>query len=434
MEHNYVQAKRIRPAMMLHHENQCQIGYHETRDDVAPSPDVVYRPTLSKAQRGIVEKIKDLYRRQQPLNITAVKRDHPALMEAVYKIKPFWGWKQALEAAGIDYTKINVRLSEYVTCQICGREMRHLCSHLPRVHDISAEEYRMDFPSAEILSESTLVLQCKLGRSQQHGPRPWEPVWSPEYSLDLLANLHRSGVQVHMAAVREMNEMLRIHCVKYFGSYDEALRRIGLDPAKIRQRTGESAPSKQAVIDQIQKRQAQGKSLSRARTLAESGWMPGFASAIYRHFGNWRNALEAAGFKDACKGLRKFGTKQDVLRAIRKRKQENRPLNSVGLMRGLNKDPALYKNGARLFGSWQKAIRASRLNFKAISMQRLKYPNKQSIIQEIRRRDQVGLILTSRRGHGSDQTLIRAIYKFYGSFPLAMKAAGVSKKARRRSK
>ena len=390
------------------------------------SPD---KPTLSKAQRDIVVKIKNLHQRHQPLNITAVKREHPELIESVYQMRPFWGWKQALEAAGVDYAEIKVHLSKHITCHICGRQLGHLISHLPRVHEVTIAQYQKDYPSGELCSESTLALFRESSQGQHHSPRPWEPLWSPEYTLDLLAHLHRCGMPVNMAAVSDVNLMLPVQCVRFFGSYDAALRKIGLDPAEIRKHTDGIALPKQEVIDLIKKRHAQGKSLSLTRTFTEMGQMPGFRAAIRTHFGSWRKAVESAGFDYACKWLRKYRTRQEVLRAIRSRRQKKQPLSWAGLYSGPHKDPALYNNGSRLFGSWQKTIEAAGLSFKAISKP-TKYPNKQAVIKEIRRREMIGEPVSGRRGHRIDHTLIRAIHRLYGSCPLAMKAAGISKGSR----
>jgi hypothetical protein len=75
---------------------------------------------LTNDQRAILNKIKELYHRREPLNIAAVKRRRPKLLSRVYSIRPFWGWKRALQDAGIDYSWIKVELLDTVRCQICG--------------------------------------------------------------------------------------------------------------------------------------------------------------------------------------------------------------------------------------------------------------------------------------------------------------------------
>ncbi|HEY8670853.1 MAG TPA: hypothetical protein VIL63_08445 [Terriglobales bacterium] len=85
---------------------------------------------LSAEQRNIIRQIQRLDARRFPLNISAVKRSHPKLIEQVYKVRPFWGWKRALEDAGLSYSQINVELREYVDCKICGGDFGALGVHL----------------------------------------------------------------------------------------------------------------------------------------------------------------------------------------------------------------------------------------------------------------------------------------------------------------
>ena len=70
------------------------------------------------SKKQVIDKIKRRFEKGQPLNITAVKREAPSLMKSAYNIKPFFGWRQAIDAAGIDYSDICVDLKEYVTCAI----------------------------------------------------------------------------------------------------------------------------------------------------------------------------------------------------------------------------------------------------------------------------------------------------------------------------
>ena len=111
------------------------------------------RSTLTAEQRRLVTRIKRLHARREPLNITAVKRRHPDLMEAVYAVKPFWGWKRALEAAGIDYGDIRVEIEPYVQCRLCGEWFRALMGHLIKAHECDGNNYMTDYPDAPLVSE-----------------------------------------------------------------------------------------------------------------------------------------------------------------------------------------------------------------------------------------------------------------------------------------
>ena len=101
---------------------------------------------LTQAQRKIVRGIRELHKAEEPLNITAVKRRHPGLIKAVYRVKPFWGWRCALRDAGIDDPAVGAALRDYVSCRICRARMASLLSHLYWVHGIDCEEYHTEYP------------------------------------------------------------------------------------------------------------------------------------------------------------------------------------------------------------------------------------------------------------------------------------------------
>lgn len=185
-------------------------------------------------QKAIVREIQRLHARRAPLNIPAVKRRRPQLIERVYAVRPFWGWKQALEEAGLDYEKINVELRDYVDCQICGRDFGGVAYHLISQHQVTPEEYRQEFPDAELLCET---IRAQMARpKQRHRPviAHWEEIWTPEYVLDRMAELHRRKLPLNFKWISEREKALIEKATRYFGSWDKALRRIGLDPKRVR--------------------------------------------------------------------------------------------------------------------------------------------------------------------------------------------------------
>lgn len=73
----------------------------------------------------VLKAIRQRHANRQPLNLTAVKRDAPELVEAVYAVEPYWGWKQALSDAGLSYEKIRIEVLEAVVCELCGNRYAH---------------------------------------------------------------------------------------------------------------------------------------------------------------------------------------------------------------------------------------------------------------------------------------------------------------------
>lgn len=181
-------------------------------------------------KRRIIRQLQKLHAQGQPLNITAVKRSHPDLIAKAFDIQPFWGWKRALEDAGIDYTDIKVELQDYVICQLCGKQAKILTGHLKSRHNICGADYHREYPGAELVSE---VLRAKLMRGTPRCrkapsmpcPPHWEPLWSPEYVLDRTAEFRRQGMELrqkHVVAIDQVTEWGR----EFFGSWKAVLLRI----------------------------------------------------------------------------------------------------------------------------------------------------------------------------------------------------------------
>ena len=271
---------------------------------------------LSKTQRAIVANIKDLHRRHQPLNITAVKREHPELIESVYKITPFWGWKQALDAAGIGYQDIRVELEDEVQCRLCGVWRQSLLSHLKINHDCTTAEYRTDFPDAPIQSE---IIRARMrARVAQLIIPHWEPIWSPEYVLDRVAEIHRMGMDVAFHSIQIRDGGLGEAARRYFQDWDVVLRRVGLDPFKIRKTIRPRMWTKARVLDELRASYKRG-------TFRSGRPQKGISSLFFsmlQFFPTRRAAYQAAGIPpEAYKRARQptYGKREreSLLKAVR---------------------------------------------------------------------------------------------------------------------
>ena len=77
---------------------------------------------------------------RHPLNLRAVRRRQPKLLQQVMTLKHFRGWRKAVEAAGLSYRKIRTELLDYCACALCGEELLVLNSHLWAKHGVTEEE------------------------------------------------------------------------------------------------------------------------------------------------------------------------------------------------------------------------------------------------------------------------------------------------------
>ena len=389
---------------------------------------------LLPAQRALIREIHTLHARRLPLNISAVKRRHPKLLERVYALRPFWGWKRALEDAGLDYTRINVELRDYVDCKICGQDLGALSAHLSKRHQVTAEDYRLDYPEAELVCETVRAGMSKFASRPGRDAVPhWEPIWSPEYVLDRMAELHRRNYPMNFRWAHRHEERLSGQAVSYFGSWDKALRRIGLDPSQIRlippcwpdQRPWWRA-GKAAIIAEFHRRSAAGEPVS-SKKVQKSKYGCSFLIRARRLFGSWSNALVAAGL-DPSGGKKspwRKVSKAAIVDEIHRRQRAGEALSFKEVQKAKWGAPLVLR-ATKLFGSWSGALLEA-----GIAPKHGKSPwpwaRKAEVLAELRRRQRVGESLLS------DQIvkdvwgapLLNRCEALFGTYGAALHAAGI---------
>lgn len=104
------------------------------------------------------------------------------------------------------------------------------------------------------------------------------------------------------------------------------------------------------------------RSLSNLSAKFNQRSFPSLYGATIRHFGSWKNAIEAAGFHYPEVVKRKmpgYWNKERLIEAI-----QGLPKKHSNLVRRKHAD--LYSAGLRLFGSWEKAVKAAGFNYEEI--------------------------------------------------------------------
>ncbi len=165
-------------------------------------------------------------------------------------------------------------------------------------------------------------------------PQPW----TRESVLQAIKTRHEQGLP--LTRIWHEDSQLYYAAKKRFGGWHKALRAAGLQ-SKLR-RTW----TRQSVLEAIRLRDKQGQSLSRI-------WQedkPLFCAAV-RRFGNWQNAMEAAGLEIT---RRRQWTEDRVLDELRAWQR----FPEADLK---NEDPGLVGAAFRLFGGLQNALDAAGL-------------------------------------------------------------------------
>lgn len=419
---------------------------------------------LTGTQKSIVREIRALHARRAPLNISAVKRSHPKLMERVYAVRPFWGWKRALEDAGLSYSKINVELLDYVDCKICGRDFGALFFHLTAEHNIQPRDYARQYPDAELFCETA---RAKLSHS--HGGRfkrsalpHWEAIWTPEYVLDRMAELHRQRFQLNYDWVEEQEKALTGHAIRVFGSWDEALRRISLDPEKIRLVKPAKRPVPRRVvallttrprlrkrrsglrirvdvINALRQRTVTGKSLDSYSISMEDKVL---YRAVRRHIGDFEEVYRMFGVWKPRASQWAHADKAAIIAELRRRKAARETLHSLKI-RHTEYGNAFLNRAVALFGNWTRALIAAGIEppkgtrpdwvpkgtktaWAPTGLIAWARAGKTAILAEIRRRKRAKEPLRDRRirKERAGRALLDRARALFGSWDTALLAAG----------
>lgn len=393
---------------------------------------------MTTTQQKIVGTIQHLHEQGEPLNITAVKRRHPELMKAVYAVKPFWGWKKALEAAGIGYSDIKVELLNYCECEICHAKKKIISFHILFKHDIEMADYRMDYPEADVICEAYRAQHAKMKNTEM--PH-WEPLWTVEYALDRLWARYEKGMPINCHAIfqNESSAMITLQRHLKFRDtslslYDMVLGKLGLNPEDIR-RKPRSLKSKEEILDVIIKRWNRNLPLNSTGLNKGRNRIQALRRGAARMFGSWKKAIEAAGldYNLISKNPLKYPTRKKVLHEILRRRKAGLPLNARTLSMSVKKgDGTLYRKGREYFGSWKKALKAAGIRYKDIvqvSGPSQKYPTTAAVISEIQRRQKEGISVRYCDiiiGSHSDRPLYAGAKRHIGKWATAVKRAGFS--------
>lgn len=390
----------------------------------------------------IIRKIRQRHIRRKPLNLAAVKREDSDLVEAVYAIQPYLGWKGAVEEAGIDYADIRVELRGTVECRLCGKEFRFLNGHLTQTHQISPQEYLEEFPDAEFACEQ--IREAMTGRL--HGdPHPdflahWEPIYTREYVLDRLYEYAQRGFWMDMKTIAEIDCSLVAAVGHYVMlDWDASLRLIGVDPVEHRGLVRVDDFTIEDFRRWLQSREQQGLDCTFGVVREERDqWRrpPRMLTWGLRRFGNWRKALNAAGV-DLSKpvfGSHPFPTEREVRAEIKRLKDADADLSHTAVCL-LPRGTQLTSAGIRLFGTWEAALDAARVP-KRLRGRQVTYETAEDVLRAITNRMEYQFRLSPLElnyGPRSDIPLWKKAFAFFGSWRKAVNAAGGTAEHRRQA-
>lgn len=387
---------------------------------------------------NLIERIKSMYDAGIPLNITAVKRRCPELLEAVYQARPLLGWKQMLQQAGISYESITVELEDTSVVMDTGN-----C--------------------------------CSLGFALPH----WECGWSREYVIDRILEYKRLAYPIDRKTMKELDRPTVEHANKYFESWEHVLLEIGQQDYVVD--SVKDVPVKSiargvlgdfvAEVEAVKTELTSPASLTRETVLEKltcriESHVPVTGSALQDGlhadpdlfsscvilFGDVRTALRAAMAQLENKSSitktkvpskvagkdqpsltsdrsrqSSFADKEHVISCLRARLCSGKSLTPRGMRGGPQRDWKLYQACCDCFGGLRPALDAAGIPHEL--GQKIKYAKPEDVIKKLQRRSEQGVPMSVselRKGQHKDTGLHLACCNFFGGVREALIAAGLT--------
>ncbi len=255
------------------------------------------------SKEKIVATIKDIHSCNQPLNYCHVHRENPRLMKAA--IRYFGGWAQAIAAAGLDYSQLQLDYSQlrkelprrpprsWSKTAIVAEIIRRASQGMSIRHrDVFLEDRRLCSAAMLHFGKRGWAQARVLAGFEPTDPIPWK-IWNEQTVCEEILRLHKNGIALNTEALKE-SAYAHVHSAgrEVFGSWKKAIKAAGLDYSKIRKGRQRGWWTKARILMCIKKLEKRGVRLSMGTVRLSAGAL--VAQAVVR-FGSWSQAVEAAG-------------------------------------------------------------------------------------------------------------------------------------------
>lgn len=183
-------------------------------------------------------------------------------------------------------------------------------------------------------------------------------IWNKERIIAELKALHKKKVDLSYNNLAKKHQALVSAAAYHFKSYRNAVEKAGINYEEIVRRP---RWNKQRVIAIIKSAKKKGWDLnwSSVTKRRDDLGKAAFAAIQGRLFGSWDRALTAAGLDaDEVSRYRRW-SKNTIVFELKARAADGENLNSGAVQQ---EDPGLHAAALRYFGSYDKALRAAKIN------------------------------------------------------------------------
>lgn len=240
----------------------------------------------------ITQVIKKRYKKKIPLNSNYVQIHEARLYGAANKY--FGGWPEAVEAAGLDYSKFRKVTMRYWSKEAIVAEIlrRSNVGLSIRGYDVNNQDRGLYQAAKRHFGRNGWSKARVFAGFDPVDPRPWK-IWNAETVKAEILKLYKNNVSLNAGALHRGQYVYVLAAGrKVFGSWGRAIRSAGLDYKKIRKGRQKGWWTKPRILMCIRALERRGVRLSHNSIRASRG--PLLAATLV-HFGSWSQAVEAAG-------------------------------------------------------------------------------------------------------------------------------------------
>lgn len=188
--------------------------------------------------------------------------------------------------------------------------------------------------------------------------------WSKQSIAAEIVRMQKSGENLNYANIAQQHVALLRAATRYFGSWRAAVEFAGLDYEAIRKY---KTWTKERIIERIRQLHAAGCDLSWRHVSTNVDPQLAAAATKQKHFGSWRNAIEAAGLKYSEIRRYREWDEQAVINRLRELYAQGKDLNAKSVE---EMDITLITAARRRFESWDKALTAAGLDYTKIVLRK----------------------------------------------------------------
>jgi len=184
--------------------------------------------------------------------------------------------------------------------------------------------------------------------------------WTKDSIAIEIVNMHDCGQSVTSSCMARTHASLLRAASRLFGSWEAAVSYSGLDYDQIRRY---KSWTREAIIERVQDLHAQGTDLSWRNVVLNVDAKLASAAVKKKHFGSWREAVEAAGLDyDAIRRYREWNDER-VLNVVREYHASGKDLNAKNVAED---DMALITAARRRFDTWPRVLVEAGFDYKEI--------------------------------------------------------------------